>query len=59
MAEKVVWDNATLKHLIDICKVEILAGNRHQGCFTRNGWKNLEEFFCRVRNEASEDTIEK
>jgi hypothetical protein len=26
MAKKVVWDNATLKHLIDICKEEILAG---------------------------------
>ena len=48
MAEKAVWDNATLKHLIDICKEEILAGNRPQGCFTRNGWKNLEEkFFAR------------
>eukprot|EP00267_Zea_mays_P053588 XP_020406733.1 L10-interacting MYB domain-containing protein-like [Zea mays] len=48
MAEKAVWDNATLKHLIDICKEEILAGDRPQGCFTRNGWKNLEEkFFAR------------
>jgi hypothetical protein len=26
MAKKVVSDNATLKHLIDICKEEILAG---------------------------------
>jgi hypothetical protein len=25
MIEKVVWDNATLKHLIDICREEILA----------------------------------
>jgi hypothetical protein len=37
-----------LKHFIDICKEEIGVGNRPNGCFTRNGWKNLEEkFFAR------------
>jgi hypothetical protein len=29
---------------LDCCK-EILAGNRPGGCFTRNGWKNMEEKF--------------
>jgi len=43
MGEKAVWDNANVKHFIDICKEEIGLGNRPQGCFTRNGWKNLEE----------------
>jgi hypothetical protein len=45
MAEKAVWDNTNVKHLIDICKEEILAGNRPGGCFTRNGWKNMEDKF--------------
>jgi hypothetical protein len=45
MAENAVWDNANVKHLIDICKDEILAGNRPAGYFTRNGWKNMEEKF--------------
>jgi hypothetical protein len=48
MGEKAVWDNANLKHFIDICKEEIGVGNRANGCFTRNGCKNLEEkFFAR------------
>jgi hypothetical protein len=59
MSEKTVCDNANLKHFIDICKEEISDGNRPNGCFTRNGWKNLEEkFFCRIWVEASEITIE-
>jgi hypothetical protein len=45
MAEKAVWDNTNVKHLIDICKEEILAGNRPGGCFSRNGWKNMEDKF--------------
>jgi hypothetical protein len=48
MDEKVVWDNANPKHFIDICKEEIGVGNRPNGCFTRNCWKNPEEkFFAR------------
>jgi hypothetical protein len=43
MGEKAVWDNATLKHFIDICKEELILGNRPNGCFTRTGWKNLED----------------
>jgi hypothetical protein len=43
MGEKAVWDNATLKHFIDICKEELTLGNRPNGCFTRTGWKNLED----------------
>jgi hypothetical protein len=40
MGEKAVWDNANLKHFIDICKEEIDEGRRSNGCFTRNGWMN-------------------
>jgi len=40
-----VWDNANLKHFIDVCKEEIGVGNRPFGIFTRRGWKNLEEKF--------------
>ena len=40
-----MWDNANLKHFIDICNEEIDAGNRPNGCWTRKGWKNLEEKF--------------
>jgi hypothetical protein len=48
MGEKAVWYNANLKHFVDICKEEIDAGCRPNGCFTRNGWKNLaEKFFVR------------
>jgi hypothetical protein len=48
--EKAVWDNTNLKHFIGICKEEIGVGNRPNGCFTRNDWKNLEEkFFARSR----------
>jgi hypothetical protein len=43
MGEKAVWDNATLKHFIDICKEKLSLGNRPNGCFTRTGWKNLED----------------
>jgi hypothetical protein len=43
MGEKAVWDNATLKHFIDICKEELILRNRPNGCFTRIGWKNLED----------------
>jgi hypothetical protein len=39
------WDNANLKHFIDICKEEIDAGHRPNGCFIRNSWKNLTEKF--------------
>jgi hypothetical protein len=49
MGEKAVWDNTNLKHFIDICKEEIYAGRRPNGCFTRNCWKNLaEKFFCEI-----------
>jgi hypothetical protein len=48
MGEKAVWDDANVKHFIDICKEELGLGNRPNGCFTRKGWKNLEEkFFAR------------
>jgi hypothetical protein len=43
MGEKTVWDDATLNHFIDICKKELSLGNRPNGCFTRTGWKNLED----------------
>jgi hypothetical protein len=43
MGDKAVWDNANVKHFIDICKEKISAGNRPNGCFTRTGWKNLED----------------
>jgi hypothetical protein len=50
MVENVVWDNTNLKHFIDIWKEVIGVGNRPNGCFTRNGWKNLEvKFFARTR----------
>ena len=48
MGEKVVWDNANLKHFIDICNEEIGAGNRPNGCWTRKGWSNLvDKFFAK------------
>jgi len=48
MGDKAVWNNANVKHFIDICKEEMGLGNRPNDCFTRKGWKNVEEkFFAR------------
>jgi hypothetical protein len=41
MCNKAYWSDVNLRHFIDICKGEIEAGNRPNGQFTRNGWKNL------------------
>jgi hypothetical protein len=40
MSDKADWSDANLSHFIDICKGVIEAGNRPNGTFTRNGWKN-------------------
>ncbi|KAL6603663.1 hypothetical protein ACP70R_044024 [Stipagrostis hirtigluma subsp. patula] len=39
--QKADWCDANVKHLIDICKGEIEAGNRPLGLWTKNGWKNI------------------
>jgi hypothetical protein len=39
MGDKVDWGDFFLKHLIDVCKGEIEAGNRPQGLWTSTGWK--------------------
>ncbi|KAL6607908.1 hypothetical protein ACP70R_040971 [Stipagrostis hirtigluma subsp. patula] len=39
--DKADWCDANVKDFIDICKGAIEAGNRPNGQFTRNGWKNL------------------
>jgi hypothetical protein len=55
MGEKAVWDNATLKHFIDICKEELSLGNRPNDCFTRTDWKNLEDkLFARTGLKQSQ-----
>jgi hypothetical protein len=41
MSDKADWCDANVKHLIDICKKEIDAGNRTNGQYTTVGWKNL------------------
>ena len=41
MGDKVDWGDFFLKHLIDVCKGEIEAGNRPQGLWTSTGWKNI------------------
>ncbi|CAN6303590.1 unnamed protein product [Urochloa humidicola] len=41
MSDKADWCDANVRHFIDICKGEIEAGNRPNGQFTRNGWKNM------------------
>ena len=46
MGDKVDWSDFFLKHLIDICKGEIEAGNRPLGLFTSTGWKNLISKFA-------------
>ena len=45
MGEKTVWDDANVKHFIDICKEEVQAGNKPVSYLYRTGWKNLEEKF--------------
>ena len=45
MGDKADWSDFFLKHLIDICKGEIEAGNRPLGLFTSTGWKNLVSKF--------------
>ena len=41
MADKADWGDSFVRHLIDVCKEEIQAGNRPMGIFTKTGWKNL------------------
>jgi hypothetical protein len=41
MGDKADWGDFFLKHLIDVCKREIEAGNRPQGLWTSTGWKNI------------------
>jgi hypothetical protein len=59
MSDKADWSDANLRHFIDICKWEIEVGNRPNGTFTRNGWKNLSTKY-EEKNwyEASKETIE-
>jgi hypothetical protein len=45
MGDKADWSDFFLKHLINICKGEIEAGNRPLGLFTSTGWKNLASKF--------------
>lgn len=46
MGDKADWSDFFLKHLIDICKGEIEAGNRPLGLWTSTGWKNLVSKFA-------------
>ncbi|ONM41508.1 L10-interacting MYB domain-containing protein-like [Zea mays] len=58
MAEKTIWGDDLVKHLIDVCKEEILAGNRPQGIFTRIGWKNVEDkFFARTKKKCTKTQL--
>ena len=41
MGDKADWGDFFFKHLIDVCKGEIEAGNRPQGLWTSTGWKNI------------------
>jgi hypothetical protein len=41
MGDKADWGDFFLRHLYDVCKEEIEAGNRPLGIFTTTGWKNL------------------
>ena len=46
MGEKAAWDNANLKHFIDICNEEIEVGNRPNGWW--KVWSNLmDKFFAK------------
>uniref|UniRef100_A0A0E0AIN2 Myb/SANT-like domain-containing protein n=1 Tax=Oryza glumipatula TaxID=40148 RepID=A0A0E0AIN2_9ORYZ len=40
------WGDCFVKHLFDVCKEEIEAGNRPMGIFTTTGWKNVVSKFA-------------
>uniref|UniRef100_A0A0E0QRJ1 Myb/SANT-like domain-containing protein n=1 Tax=Oryza rufipogon TaxID=4529 RepID=A0A0E0QRJ1_ORYRU len=41
MGDKADWGDDFIRHLFDVCKEEIEAGNIPMGIFTTTGWKNV------------------
>ncbi|KAB8086153.1 hypothetical protein EE612_009293 [Oryza sativa] len=46
MGDKADWGDGFVRHLFDVCKEEIEAGNRPMGIFTTTGWKNVVSKFA-------------
>lgn len=56
MTEKVVWDDARLKKVIEIFREEVENGNMPLGYLTKKGWKDvLEKWEARTGKKYPKD----
>ncbi len=59
MGDKADWGDGFVRHLFDVCKEEIEAGNRPMGIFTTTGWKNVVSKFAEKSDDKrTKKTIE-
>ena len=50
--KKAIWNDKLIKEFIDVCHVEVEAGNRPGTHFNRRGWSNIIETFNeKTRNQ--------